>query len=590
MIFCTRNMTKMSSNRQHHVPDAGERAELERRGCESADWERVRLSADTDISALRNVRLEGDVTLGALDAAAGDRIADCTIADCTIGDHVNIRHIRGLLCNCHVGNGVTILDTGRIEFEPESRCGVGTRVDVLDETGSRHVTIYPGLTAQAALLMARMPKWSERHATPLLRDWLLQYTAPNSIGDGARIIGCGSLLNVSVGREVTVQGARALRNGTIVNNAAPGRCLARVGDGVDAENFIIEDGEVLSGAILRNCYVGQGALIEKGFSAHDSLFFANCSLENGEACALFAGPYTVSMHKSSLLIGCQTSFMNAGSGSNQSNHMYKLGPVHWGILERGVKTSSDSYLMLGAKIGAFSLLMGQHKTHPDSSQFPFSYLFGDDRGATVVAPAMMLRSCGLMRDEKKWPSRDRRQKRHMPLHDRIIFDVLNPMTVDKMLGAADVIDELLARPADDDRVIRYRGMKFMRAGLERARVIYELAIFKYLSLHVADGFPEKQGEDVPAEWVDIAGLPMRRDWLQRALDTESIYDMEQVFTEAYDKYRELEREWIASRFDARWRRSAEIIAEYAGRFDRMVEEDRTKYLADLEAQNEMLAL
>lgn len=71
-------------------------------------------------------------------------------------------------------------------------------------------------------------------------------------------------------------------------------------------------------------------MIEKGFTAHDSLVFSNCSLENGEACALFAGPYTVSMHKSSLLIGCQTSFMNAGSGTNQSNHMYKLGPVHWG--------------------------------------------------------------------------------------------------------------------------------------------------------------------------------------------------------------------------------------------------------------------
>lgn len=82
--------------------------------------------------------------------------------------------------------------------------------------------------------------------------------------------------------------------------------------------------------MIRNCYVGQGSVIDKGFTAHDSLFFANCSMENGEACAVLAGPYTVSMHKSSLLIGCQTSFMNAGSGTNMSNHMYKFGPVHWG--------------------------------------------------------------------------------------------------------------------------------------------------------------------------------------------------------------------------------------------------------------------
>ena len=37
------------------------------------------------------------------------------------------------------------------------------------------------------------------------------------------------------------------------------------------------------------------------FSAHDSLFFANCNCENGEAAALFGGPYTVTMHKSSLV-------------------------------------------------------------------------------------------------------------------------------------------------------------------------------------------------------------------------------------------------------------------------------------------------
>ena len=42
-------------------------------------------------------------------------------------------------------------------------------------------------------------------------------------------------------------------------------------------------------------------------------------------------------HKSTLLIAGMFSFMNAGSGSNQSNHMYKLGPIHQGAMERGAK-------------------------------------------------------------------------------------------------------------------------------------------------------------------------------------------------------------------------------------------------------------
>ena len=296
------------------------------------------------------------------------------------------------------------------------------------------------------------------------------------------------------------------------------------------------------------------------------------------------------MHKSSLLIGCQTSFMNAGSGTNQSNHMYKMGPVHWGVLERGVKTSSLSYLMLGAKIGAFSLLMGQHKTHPDSSQFPFSYLFGDERGSTVVVPAMMLRSCGLLRDEQKWPSRDKRVKRRIPLRDRVIFDVLNPMTVDSMMTAHQVILDLLARPADDDRVIRYRGMKFTRAALERAIYLYELGIYKYLSIKMPNGFIGHEPDKEYAEWVDVAGLLMRRQDLNRVLECESITDMEAIFTEAFNKFPRHEREWIVARTPSRWRKSAPVIREYAQTFDKMVAEDRARNLADLEALNQMLAL
>ena len=271
--------------------------------------------------------------------------------------------------------------------------------------------------------------------------------------------------------------------------------------------------------------------------------------------------------------------------------MYKLGPVHWGILERGVKTSSASYLMLGAKIGAFSLLMGQHKTHPDSSQFPFSYLFGDEKGATVVVPGVMLRSCGLMRDEQKWPTRDRRLKRKLPMHDRIVFNVLNPLTVDKMLSASEVIEKLLARPADDDRYIRYRGMKFTRASLERARHLYELAIYKYLSDRHENEMSDTNTDSRQAsEWVDIAGLPMTREDLRMAMEAESIDKMEAVFTASLDNYKDLERKWIAARFPERWHRTAEVIADYAREFDRMVEEDRTRYLEDLNAQNEMLAL
>lgn len=583
---------------EYRAPAWWQRQQLERQGCFASDWSRVVFHPDCDLSRIRNVEFDGDCRIGAVGGEDFPRsvIFNARLADCVVADGVTIRNVSGCIRLASIGRGAVIENVGRIEFEPEAVCGLGLPVSVLDETGSRQVVVYPGLTAQSAVLMARDPKLGADVMGPQALDHCEELAFSPEIGELAVIRDTGSLFNVSVGREVRIEGASRLANGIIVNNAAPGRPLAYVGHGVDADGFIIEDGRVDSGATLRNVFVGQGVVIEKGFTAHDSLFFANCSMENGEACALLAGPYTVSMHKGTLLIGAQTSFMNAGSSTNQSNHMYKLGPVHWGELERGVKTSSNSYLMHGAKIGAFSLLMGDHKTHPDSSEFPFSYLFGDDKGATVVVPAMMLRSCGLMRDEMKWPTRDRRLKRKLPMRDRIVFEVLNPYTVSRILKALDTIDELLHLPADDDRYIRYKGMKISKASLERGKHLYTLAVFKYLRSKL-------QEEDLDAflagtrtvsapdtEWLDLAGLILTREALDRAREAESVAEREAVFDEAFQAYPELERQWILSSFDERWRVDPERIRIMAEDFDQLIEDDRNTYKDSLAAEAEMLKL
>ena len=96
----------------------------------------------------------------------------------------------------------------------------------------------------------------------------------------------------------------------------------------------------------------------KGFTAAESLFSPNSHCENGEAASIFAGPYTVSHHKSSLLIAGMFSFFNAGSGSNQSNHLFKSGAVHQAVHLRGCKFASSAYIMSPALEGAFTMVMG----------------------------------------------------------------------------------------------------------------------------------------------------------------------------------------------------------------------------------------
>lgn len=531
-----------TDNLRHLTPD--DIHSLEAAGCSAPDWSRVLVHPSADLACIRRTDFEGDVSLGILQMP-DDCISDSTIADSSVGDHPRIRRT-GLIRGATIGSGVTVENTGSLTFDAEAACGMGLEVSVLDESGSRPVFIYPGMSAQAAMLMCLRPRWTEGAVHNFISSLP---PLPTAVGDGAVIRGAGLIHNVHIGAGALIEGASRLEDGALLNNAPASGRMAYIGHGVDAVGFIIEDGSADAGAIIRHCYVGQGASLDKGFTAHDSLFFANCALENGEACAVLAGPYTVSMHKSSLLIGAAYSFFNAGSGTNASNHMYKIGPVHWGIMERGVKTASGAYIMWGARVGAFSLLMGQHKRHADTSDFPFSYIFGSESGESSVLPARMLTSCGLQRDAQKWPARDKRVKARVPRHDRIVFDPLNPATVGSILRALRLSESLPSEQPGTD-VYRFDGFKIKASHLTSGARLYRLALLSYLhGKGAADFRAEAPADTVPEKWTDIAGLPVP-DSLLAALDERPYEHTELNPEELFDtfaaRYEEAERAWIES--------------------------------------------
>ncbi len=544
--------------------------QLERQGCFSGNWDQVSISEDNDLGKIRNVYFNGAVSIGA---------------------NAEIINVLGGLSNVRIGNNVRIVNVARIENTRDATFGVGTDVAVLDETGGRSVRIYPGISAQIATIAARMPEYSKSSLLPLIDRHIEELPDLQEIGDNATILDCGPIINTRIWPGVTVEGASWLRNGSIVNNAKGNNILTYIGQGVNAEDFIIEDASVANGVTLRKTYVGQGSILDKGFTSHDSLFFANCMMENGEACAVLAGPYTVSMHKSSLLIGCQTAFMNAGSGTNMSNHMYKLGPVHWGILERGVKTSSNSYMMHGSRIGAFSLVMGEHKTHPDTSNLPFSYLFGDGKGNTTIVPGAMLKSYGLRRDEGKWPTRDRRKDYGIKTNDRIMYRTLNPNTVQVLLKAIDIIDKLLTVPADQDGNVTYKGIKINSRSLSKGRELYDFAINKYAD-SVLDGVTSASNgnlQEISGQWFDIGGQIIPEYRLKEALKAESISDMEAVFDNAAEKFKHDEETWAKFLLKQQAISENTCVAK-ASSLDAMVDKDRLNSLDQIAKENDMMEL
>ena len=269
--------------------------------------------------------------------------------------------------------------------------------------------------------------------------------------------------------------------------------------------------------MLNRCFVGQACKLGHNYSASDSLFFSNCQGENGEACAIFAGPFTVTHHKSTLLIAGMFSFMNAGSGSNQSNHMYKLGPIHQGTLERGAKTTSDSYILWPARVGAFSLVMGRHTGHADTSNLPFSYLI-EQQNTTYLVPGVNLRSVGTIRDAQKWPKRDGRTDPNKL--DYINYNLLSPYTVQKMFKGVEILQNLRHASGELSDIYSYHSAKIRNSSLNKCIRFYRTAIHKFLGNSVIkrlEGIDFANDDEIRArlrpdteigrgEWVDISGL------------------------------------------------------------------------------------
>lgn len=547
---------------------------LEANGCSAVDWNRVKVATPLNTSRYQNVKFSGEITLGIADGEVtlegGIKIPtgiyNATLHNVTVGDNVYISDIANYIANYDIADGAFIENVNRIVTRPGATFGIGSEVSVLNETGGREVPIYENMSAQTAYMIAMYrhnPKLTARMSEMAAQEAEKARSDRGKIGANATIINSGALTDVNVGAHARIEGATSLTNGTISSSEAD---PIMVGANVMAEDFIMTAGaRVEDGVVLRHVFVGQGTHLSHLFSAHDSLFFANCSCENGEACAIFAGPYTVTMHKSSLLIAGMFSFLNAGSGSNQSNHMYKLGPIHQGIVERGSKTTSDSYILWPAKIGAFSLVMGRHVGHPDTSRLPFSYLI-ENKGAAYLVPGVNLKSVGSIRDAQKWPKRDRRKDSN--LLDLINFNLLSPYTISKMMDGRSLLDSIAKVAGATADHYAYQGMTIENRALHKGKNYYTMAINKFMGNSVIkrlEGAPIKNDTEIAdrlhptnphgaGEWVDISGMlapkseisALIRDIIEEKVTT--LQEVEERFRQLHAAYYDMEWTWVVEHF------------------------------------------
>jgi len=570
----------MSPSKKFRNLSASEIRILTANNCRCEDWSRVKATEGFDPSACVNVIFSGDVKLGIFKNYFTDEsgvrmkcgILNAHIHNCTIGANVLIRNIGDYIANYNIEDDVVIKNCGKIHTEGKSAFGNGTEVAVLTETGGRSVKIWDRLSAQEAYIIALY-----RHRSKAIRkieEMVGGYSKKlvsdrGTISHHSKITNCRNIRNVRFGPYSCAEGAISLNEGS-VNSCREDPVF--IGPGVIMEHFIVCSGSIITeSTLIDKCFIGQGCVLGKHYSAENSLFFANCAGFHGEACSIFAGPYTVTHHKSTLLIAGIFSFMNAGSGSNQSNHMYKLGPIHQGIMERGSKTTSDSYLLWPARIGPFTLVMGRHYKNMDTSSLPFSYLI-ESNDESILVPGINLRSVGTIRDAQKWPKRDRRKD---PVKiDQVNFNLLSPYTIRKMFEGRDLLMKIRAVAGGISASYTYNNMMIKGPSLERGIEMYQTGINKFLGNSLIKRLEKiefKSNRDLQkrlepdkshgnGEWVDIAGLITPQRVIEKLLDnieSEKIISLQQI----EEEFRTMHRSY----YDWEWIWACERIEEEAGK-------------------------
>ena len=522
---------------------------LEHNVCWAEDWQRVMVADDFKPYNFHRVIFYGDIRLGSfhkmVEVSKGfvkhSGINDATLRNVTVGNDCLIEKVGNYINNYTIGNDCYISNICTLETTDDATYGEGSVISVLNEMGDGNVTIFRELNSQVASLMVKYERDKElkQRLQQMIEDEL-RVSRPDRgyIGNNVKIINAKDITNTIIKGDCEISGAARLSECTVMSSMdAP----VFIGTGVICENSIICDGCSINNSVkMQDCFVGEAA---------------NSFMANGEACAAFCGPFSASHHKSSLLIGGEFSFYNAGSNTNFSNHAYKMGPLHYGTLERGTKTASGAYVLMPATIGAFSVCFGKLMHHPDTRNLPFSYLvaYGDD---CYLVPGRNITTVGLYRDIKKWPKRDKRSKQSRK------SIILSPFTVGEIMEGINILKAL--REASGDNVSTYNFHEYVinASSLRKGQKYYDIALRIYMGAVLKRAQKEGYiGQPVSSigkgKWVDLSGLLLPESEELRLIDdikSGAIDNIQQVL----DRFSEINNNYP----EYRWAWSYQMILDY----------------------------
>ena len=533
---------------------------LKHNDCWAEDWTSVNVSEDFKPNFMHRVMLYGEINIGSfnknVEVSQGfvkhSGINNATLRNVTIGDDCLIENVGNFINNYTIGDDCYISNISTLETTEGATYGEGNLVSVLNEVGEGNVILFSDLNSQLAAFMVK--HFPDKEMKEKIRQ-LIKTDIDNKMPDRGQI---GNNVN----------GASRLSDCTLLGSAHGN---VYIGTGVITENSIIAEGaSVINSVKIQDCFVGEACQLSNGFTASASVFFANSYMSNGEACAAFCGPFTASHHKSSLLIGGMFSFYNAGSATNFSNHAYKMGPMHWGILERGSKTASGAYLLMPATLGSFSVCFGKLMHHPNTRNLPFAYLIADGDKMFLI-PGGNITTVGLYRDIKKWPKRDLRAMENRK--SIVNFDWLSPYSVGEILKGKKILENL--REVTGDNVSQYLYHEYIipASSLHKGIKYYDIALRIYMGAVLKRVLKRDPAITPPAshvgvgDWDDLSGLLLpvsEEEGIVRDVKEGTIENIEQLL----DRFEEIN----ANYRDYQWAWTYQMICDYYGISDITLED------------------
>lgn len=544
---------------------------LESNSCWAEDWSRVEVAEDGfQAKFFHRVMFYGDVQLGSVQKEVEitkgfvkhSGINDATLRNVTVGNDCLIEKVGNYINNYTIGDDCLISNISVMETTEGATYGEGNLISVLNEVGDGNVIFFHDLNSQFAAFMVK--HFNDKDLKNAIRRLVKEEIARTNpergtIGNNVKIVNTREITNTVIQDDCEISGASRLSDCTILSSEY---ASVYIGTGVICENSIISDGSnIVNSVKMQDCFVGEACQISNGFTASQSVFFANSFMSNGEACAAFCGPFCASHHKSSLLIGGMFSFYNAGSGTNFSNHAYKMGPMHWGILERGTKTASGSYLLMPATIGTFSVCFGKLMHHPNTTALPFSYLIAEADKMYLV-PGRNITTVGLYRDIRKWPKRDMRPQQTQK--SIVNFDWLSPYSVGEILQGKKILENL--RQASGDNVSSYNYHEYVinATSLRKGIKYYDIALRIYMGAvlkraHKWGFFGKPQTEVGLGRWDDLSGLLLPVSEERRLIEDIKSGSLETI-EEVVNRFREINENYRIYQ----WAWTYRMILEYYG--------------------------